>query len=207
MGTTFRSLDTPTLVELNLRAIARNYNRALTDEFIGKLDPDGWHITFNKIPHEHAMGVKVDPHWRCRLLCTLTGDPTERGGTEVWLDIAADDYEALEECESGEPGTPATLLKPAQPLPPFARYTVPQMRAPYGQNVGDIWAPDSEVQQMCLAEGKLLIIEVFANEDNGKPDERLYTVELDNKDPGIQDLISRAREGQRIRLAARSRFN
>jgi hypothetical protein len=208
-GNIFKSIDTPTLVELNFRAVARNYNRSLTDEFIQKLDPDGWHITVRQLAHEHAMGVKVAPHWRAQLFCKLTGRGVD-DPQEVWLDIAADDFEALEECESVERGTAPVVLKPFAGLPPFARYTTPQMLGPYGTNIGDIWsAEDSPVgKEMLAKEGLLLIHEMMPDDDDPtKPVEKLYSVKLDNPKPEMQDLIKRARDGVELYWHGKARSN
>jgi hypothetical protein len=97
--TTYKYMDADTLAELNQRAVAANYNRALTDEFIATLDPDGINLIHWVMPHEHAQGVKVEPHWRARLFAKIA-DQDKEHPAEVWLDISDADYRALPEVDS-----------------------------------------------------------------------------------------------------------
>jgi len=55
----------------------REYNRQLSDEIIERLDPNGIHVTSFAMLHEHAGGVKVEPHVRTSVLLKLkdTDDP------------------------------------------------------------------------------------------------------------------------------------
>ena len=91
---TYKFMDSDTLAELNQRAVKANYNRALTDEFIAKLDPDGVHLVTMVMPHEHAQGVRVEPHYRCQVFAK-TIDRDADHPAEVWLDISDGDYWAL----------------------------------------------------------------------------------------------------------------
>lgn len=74
---------------------------------------------------------------------------------------------------------------------------------PYGTNVGDIWSAEhSDVGRMLLERnGLVLIHEIF---DDG---ERLYSVDPNNPDMQIQNLLRRAREGTKLWLEAQARRN
>lgn len=77
------------LVAANKIAHTRNYNRQLTDE-IKKLPKDTiFPITFTMV-HEHACGVRVDPHVRC-----MIGVP----GGSAFIDCDFDIFETLREVE------------------------------------------------------------------------------------------------------------
>lgn len=78
---------------------------------------------------------------------------------------------------------------------------------PYGTNEGDIWSgEDSEVgRRLMERDGRILIHEMMVK--NGKLQDCVYTVEPDNPDPEMQDLIARARAGAELYLAARAQEN
>ena len=97
--TDYKYMDTLTLAELNQRAVAAGYNRALTDEFIATLDPDGIHLVHWALPHEHAQGVRVEPHWRLMLFAKTAGQDADHPA-EVILDVSDADYRALPEVDS-----------------------------------------------------------------------------------------------------------
>jgi hypothetical protein len=80
---------------------------------------------------------------------------------------------------------------------------------PYGTNEGDIWAmTGSTVGDRLESEHNLLgVHEVLRDPKTGKLDERIYTVELDNPDPDIQDIIKRARAGVAKHIAAQAERN
>jgi len=96
--TTYKYMDADTLAELNQRAVAANYNRALPDGFIAGLDSDGIHLVAMAMPHEHAQGVRVEPHWRCQIFVKMADQDLDHPA-EVWLDIADGDYNALPEVD------------------------------------------------------------------------------------------------------------
>lgn len=54
------------LIEANEIAKKRNYNRQLVDDIVDLPYDTVFPITFTMI-HEHACGVKVDPHVRCMI--------------------------------------------------------------------------------------------------------------------------------------------
>ena len=73
----------------------RNYNRQFSTNFVELLkasDSDFNCPILMTIPHEHAAGVKVDPHLRCQ----ITGPWGEEGALdEVWLDVDLNLFSAL----------------------------------------------------------------------------------------------------------------
>jgi hypothetical protein len=73
------------LILANKIAKKRGYNRQLIDK-ISDLDDLNFPIIFNMI-HEHAAGVKVDPHMRC----VVSISPH----TVVQIDCDLDLYESL----------------------------------------------------------------------------------------------------------------
>jgi hypothetical protein len=79
------------------------------------------------------------------------------------------------------------------------------MKGPYGTNEGDIWAMGGPVGDKLLAQGKLGIWEMLRVD--GKVDQRMYCVELDNPRPEMQDLIARARKGTEMYLSAQAAQN
>lgn len=80
------------LKRLNDAAEAAGYNRQISTKAINSLDPEGFNIVTPVLYHEHAGGVKVDPHMRCSVLMKFKGksDP-ER----VYLDVSFDNLETL----------------------------------------------------------------------------------------------------------------
>lgn len=79
------------LIAANKIAVNRNYNRQLVDE-INQLPKDTlFPITFTMV-HEHASGIRVDPHVRC-----MIGMP---GGTAM-IDCDFDLFESLNEVDVG----------------------------------------------------------------------------------------------------------
>lgn len=93
-GKDLRVINTGTLLALNAKAVKLGYNRQLDSErLIENVDPDGSHIVKAFMLHEHAAGVKVDPHIRCMVFIKVkdTMEPTEG-----WLDVPLADYLNLE---------------------------------------------------------------------------------------------------------------
>lgn len=92
---------------------------------------------------------------------------------------------------------------------PNPYFCVFELRGPYGTNLGDIWsAEDSSVGEKLKREKNLLMIwEVFQKEGDTKPEQYTYCVDLANPDPGIQDLIRRARAGTELYHAEQARRN
>jgi hypothetical protein len=79
-------------------------------------------------------------------------------------------------------------------------------RGPYGTNVGDIWSGEhSDVGQMLMAEGLVMIHEVMIKDDKIQP--CIYSVALNNPDMEMQMLIRNAREGTKKWIAAQAERN
>jgi hypothetical protein len=79
---------------------------------------------------------------------------------------------------------------------------------PYGTNVGDIWsAEESEIGRRLMREKGLVLIHEVFEDDDGRPEERIYNIELSNSDMQMQDLIRRAREGTKRWIAEQARRN
>jgi hypothetical protein len=70
------------------RAKKLNYNRQLPPDVLANLDPDGYGIAWVLMLHEHAQGVEVAPHYRCRVMLKMqnTMEPVE-GLMDVPMDI------------------------------------------------------------------------------------------------------------------------
>ena len=68
------------LIDANAKAITRDYNRVIGDAIADLSDDEVYPVMFSMV-HEHASGVKVEPHMRC--LVSL--GPTH-GGAPVMLD-------------------------------------------------------------------------------------------------------------------------
>lgn len=62
---TIKCFDKATLKRANHIAKKRNYNRQLLPSFVKALPEDRWFPVIFSMIHEHAEGVKVDPHIRC----------------------------------------------------------------------------------------------------------------------------------------------
>jgi hypothetical protein len=93
MDKTYKIATTPQLIEINRRSRRNKYNRTLDSTLTLLLDPQGIHVQGSIVlPHEHAQGVKVDPHWRVQLMVKLVGDDKP---TQLFLDMTDDDYRSL----------------------------------------------------------------------------------------------------------------
>ena len=80
-------------------------------------------------------------------------------------------------------------------------------RGPYGTNEGDIWSgEDSVVGRMCMERDGLVLIHEMLRKD-GEVQEGIYTVDKDNPDPEMQELIARARRGTRDWVAEQAGRN
>lgn len=88
-----RYADKAILKRLNAAAIDLNYNRTLDPAFIDRQSEDELFALSPMLIHEHAHGVRVDPHMRCRLLAR-SGGP---GFEFVLLDVPFYLYELLPE--------------------------------------------------------------------------------------------------------------
>jgi len=85
MQKTFRVLNTQDLRDINDEAVKRGYNRSLTDRFFTDVDPDGHHVVSVDALHEHAGGVRVEPHRRWSVMDKMrnNGSPVN-----VQVDVA-----------------------------------------------------------------------------------------------------------------------
>lgn len=81
------SCSTAELLVIAAEATKLDYNRQLSDDALDSLDPDGVHVIQPFMIHEHANGVAVDPHMRCRLFLKFE---ELTGAQEAWLDIPFD---------------------------------------------------------------------------------------------------------------------
>lgn len=70
----------------------RDYNRLLFSEDIANLDPNGVNLLYVLMIHEHAQGVAVGPHYRCRGLLKMQD---ERVPFECTIDVDIDQYDRL----------------------------------------------------------------------------------------------------------------
>jgi len=76
--------DKELLRKLNSAAETNNYNRQLTREGIDSLPEDAIVALSPIIIHEHAAGVRVDPHLRCSVRLVY---PTESAWGGLMLDV------------------------------------------------------------------------------------------------------------------------
>jgi hypothetical protein len=84
------------LDKINKRAIVKNYNRAVRQDFIDALPDDvNFPITLC-LPHEHAAGQLVEPHMRCRI---MTGQSLFGPCNDVFVDVEMGMFELLPEAE------------------------------------------------------------------------------------------------------------
>jgi hypothetical protein len=88
-----RYADKDILKKLNDEATRLNYNRTLYPEAIDKLPDDEIFAVVPLMIHEHAQGVPVDPHLRCR----LTSATGQTNMDFVLLDIPMYLFELLPE--------------------------------------------------------------------------------------------------------------
>jgi hypothetical protein len=80
-------------------------------------------------------------------------------------------------------------------------------RGPYGTNVGDIWSGEhSMAGQMLLEQEGLVMIHEIMDKD-GKIQDCVYSVAIDNPDMEMQMAIRRAREGTKKWIAAQAASN
>ena len=86
-------VTTAALTRLNLTARRKGFNRKLTKEQLGALDPDGVHVVHTHYPHGDAQCV------RCLLFCKLAGSPDAATAS---IDVTFEDFEALPTYEEWE---------------------------------------------------------------------------------------------------------
>lgn len=102
---------------LNAIAVEREYNRAVTDEFLKKLDPDGWNMCTQPLLHTWKHFEPCEAHVRGLWLCKLR---FEKKPVEVFIDMDAGYYMSLPEYD---PETKVITKNPAPPgwgdLPPL----------------------------------------------------------------------------------------
>ena len=81
--TTIRTVSTQDLTTLNNNAITKGYNRAVTDEAIAKLDPNGTHVVAYAFIHN-------GDHYRVHFYTKFLGKEEPVG---LWIDVSFDDYD------------------------------------------------------------------------------------------------------------------
>jgi hypothetical protein len=92
MTNTVKVVGTATLELINLHSSTRHYNRTLSIKGLDMLDPDGKHIITWTMIHEHAAGVKVDPHVRAAMLLKVKDSMTP---VRTFLDMTFKDFNDL----------------------------------------------------------------------------------------------------------------
>lgn len=70
------------------------YNRVLPQQTLSQLDEDGMSVLDIVLMHEHAAGVPVAPHYRCRVMLKLDGKAEPH---TVYMDIPIVLYDALQD--------------------------------------------------------------------------------------------------------------
>lgn len=91
-----RFADKELLRKLNAAAEANNYNRQLTSEGIDSLPEDAIVAIAPIIIHEHAAGVRVEPHLRCSVRMV---HPTAAAWGGLMLDVPMDLFALLPDQE------------------------------------------------------------------------------------------------------------
>lgn len=77
-----------TLIEANKAAAKNKYNRQLDAKFVASLPDDKWFPIFFTMIHEHAGGVRVEPHMRCWV-------SFDEKGTKAFIDVPMKLYNSL----------------------------------------------------------------------------------------------------------------
>lgn len=83
------------LIQINNRAIEKNYNRTLNPAALETLNADTFFPICFEMLHEHAQGKPVEPHVRC--IFVLSAVPEK-----VIVDVEMGMYEMLEEHDAPE---------------------------------------------------------------------------------------------------------
>jgi len=86
-------LNTAALIHFNGEAVRRDYNRAVTDEFLEELDPEGWHLVVMNMLHEYEFKGQP-PAVRCQIMCKMADTMAPE---MVFLDIPLDDFNELKD--------------------------------------------------------------------------------------------------------------
>jgi hypothetical protein len=89
-----RYADKTILRKLNEEAERLGYNRQIISEGIDSLDPDTILAISPIMIHEHARGVRVDPHLRCSVRIV---HPTSNAFNGLFLDVPMHLFELLPE--------------------------------------------------------------------------------------------------------------
>lgn len=87
-----RFADKKLLRQLNAEAEARNYNRTLVSGGIDSLPEDTILAIDPIMIHEHAQGVRVDPHLRCSVQLVY---PDAKPWAGLMLDVPMELFELL----------------------------------------------------------------------------------------------------------------
>lgn len=88
MTETMKCFTKATIMQANKIAVKRNYNRQLENKFLKSLPDDKLFPAFFTMIHEHAAGVKVDPHVRCWVAF-------DEHGTKAFIDCDMDFFNNL----------------------------------------------------------------------------------------------------------------
>jgi putative restriction endonuclease len=84
----YKCFDKDTLIEANRIAHRKNYNRSLDFKFVESLPDDKWFPIVMTLIHDHANGVRVDPHMRCWV-------EFDEKGRKAFIDVPMKIYDAL----------------------------------------------------------------------------------------------------------------
>lgn len=76
--------DSREILDISQEGEGLNYNRQISEAGLRMLDPKGVHIIRVFMIHEHAMGKRVDPHYRCQVMLKHRGSMEPQA---VWMDI------------------------------------------------------------------------------------------------------------------------
>ena len=89
----YKLASTDALIGLCTEANLNNYNRQVDiAELCRIIDPDGIHVGEVIILHEHAAGVKVDPHYRTQWMVKRKGTMEP---VNCWIDVSIDSWNNL----------------------------------------------------------------------------------------------------------------
>jgi hypothetical protein len=99
--TKYKYIDTGNLEDINRKSTTKGYNRTISTDGLNALDPKGWHIIQATMLHEHAAGVKVNPHIRAWMMLKLKDRDQP---ALAFLDMSMEDFDSIPEMETDPSG-------------------------------------------------------------------------------------------------------
>lgn len=94
---TSKVVDTQGLKGLIHNAERAGLNRTLAGIDPADFDGNGFHIVTDVMWHDHAAGLRVEPHLRCLVLVKVKG---QEDPAHDYLDVSMEDFDLLPEAEA-----------------------------------------------------------------------------------------------------------